>query len=155
MSNLLQISSKSWHYRLHCFVNDPISLLERNRPKPRYPRSLCTYFWRTIGCMIAFPFVIIGLLLFGFVYAVVIGLRWGIRSIINLFPEREKPIVEEYTEPKEPNLFIEYVKARKKKACPLIVVDGTLTDKHGHKYSLDEAYWIEKGENSENTASTP
>lgn len=66
----------------------------------------------------------LSLLIVSFILASIIGLiYWVIQGIIylwNLIPKKEK----DYSKIKEPNLFLEYAKAKKHKYCPLIKYEG-------------------------------
>ena len=123
----MTISSKSWHYRLHCFVFTFFNwecygvfdaLRGPNHWWAHKPYSLCGYFWSTVILTILFP--IIGLLLivltivFGPLVAVALGIHW----VYEIYREHRPK-----QGPSRTGLLAHYVAARKRKVCPLITVD--------------------------------
>jgi hypothetical protein len=130
----MEISQDSWHHRLNRFFNG-------------YPdgMSLCYYFWRTVLCVIssiAGIGVFIFLLYFAvtpFLYAffgvdiatntnarvagfVITEIVIAIIGVITFADYMEDRKHRKATEPKEPNILVEYVKATKNKFCPIIEV---------------------------------
>ena len=98
------IRRTSWHYRLATFFADG-----------NVPTNLCSYFWAVVGCIFcacaAVPLAVFA--------APVMGIGFGLSWLWNHRPRRKK--VAEAT-PHEPNLLVEWVKAKKRRICPLIEV---------------------------------
>ena len=98
----MEISSRSWHYRL-------VKWLDKNYQ----PSNLCGYFWQVVlslfvGAMFipALPLIVTGLGIWtAYTY-----------SYKKVFPHH-KP-----SESEEPSLIVEFIKAKKRRLCPLITV---------------------------------
>lgn len=118
----MDISRNSWHFRvLQCF--------------DFYPRTLCTYFWSLVFCLVVMPAV---LLVFGVVIA--LPLYWwllppnpdlffvacviGFAEILILLGVLYTVVTDRrYVEGcagHEPNIVTEYLAAKKQKVCPII-----------------------------------
>jgi hypothetical protein len=125
----MKIKKSSWHYRMHRMFNGGFG--------PGY-KSLCTYFWGTVGTTllvgVALPVssvIILGLMLAPFVYlftgnleiigAVVAGSFLDIIALFGFWAwyRHTHPSTKLRVE-KEPSLVVEYLKAKKRKVCPLI-----------------------------------
>ena len=139
---MLVIRSTSWHYRLWALLR------EDYRPRPK---NLCRYFWALfflvtipslifLGAMIGVGFLVFwtinepitativflsiwlgATLITGFVLL----LGWGIPKLVERSSNRraKKQSLRGTQPPKEPSVVVEYIKARKARACPLIQVD--------------------------------
>lgn len=127
----VKISERSWHLRYVRWWdgvgNRASDLIYRDPdqpPKPYTPTNLCGYFWMVtlIGpgmffwLLTFFPAVFVlkyvGLLVFWGVMALIRGVRSLFHAV--------RPSKAETSN--EPNLFVEYVKAKKRRICPLIEV---------------------------------
>jgi len=136
---MLHVKKTSWHYWLWRLGRD-----ERSRPK-----NLCKYFWHIVLIKLVIPFVLVSLALLGIgslVYVIwghpaetsmiilaglaIAVLGVAIIALIQKLRERHlaKAKARELLPPsppkprKDPNPFWLYLKARKKKMCPLIEV---------------------------------
>ena len=101
----LYVNKRSWHFRLNQWIGGPLYR----------PTNLCVYFWQTVTSIV-----------FGVIFVflappflVCSGLWAGIRSLWKLW---RRPNHEASTLPREPNLVVEYLKARKRRICPLLEV---------------------------------
>ena len=94
------VNRSSWHYRyLRMWGTNP-------------PRTLCSYFWVLVIHCTVLPLMLALLspaVLSVFVYD-------ELRKLLS----RRGPACLE----KKPNLFVEWVKAKKRKVCPLIEYEG-------------------------------
>lgn len=135
----MKISRSSWHYKLYRYIQNieqgrsylnPFSKVTRVDHRP--PKNLCPYVWMIfcglIGALVLSVVVILCMIIaspFWVVYKVFQGLWWVCEWIdakvrmphidINM-PEREPRKRRE----RKPSLVVAYVKARKKKVCPMI-----------------------------------
>lgn len=115
----MNISRKSWHYRLHVFVftvcnverYGPLSYLRGSRWEHK-PKNLCQYFWSTFLLMVFIPVILLGLGLF---FLVIFCLVWPIMWLHDKYREVRPGTGE-------PSLVRSYLAARKAKVCPLITV---------------------------------
>lgn len=122
----MKISKNSWHFKMHKIFNAGM--------EPKY-KSLCTYFWGTVFTALLFyvllPLLGLGVLVlstFPFVYfftgdlsalapAIIIG-GFEIFALVTFWLDYRS---KHYTRKiKEPTLVGEYIKAKKRKICPLI-----------------------------------
>lgn len=139
----MKVRKSSWHYRLW--------RVGRSNPDSE-PRDLCRYFWHIMLLKVLVPAVIAGFVLLGVGALVWVIVRNPVEaalatsaasilvaSVIGLVvlikatePRRAaKKKAREFASatappkpPKEPSLLWEFIKAKKRKACPLIdVVD--------------------------------
>ena len=124
----MKISKQSWHYRLLFKLDLKI------------PNNLCGYFWKVVRtiliCVILSPLLVIagvGLLVVGGI--VWLGDRYGWWKAIEAWQTRrylrkvqaKEDAKRKATEapPKQPSLFVAWLKAKKQKICPLLeFVDG-------------------------------
>ncbi len=116
----MQISSRSWHMRLVRLLVDDYQ-----------PKNLCKHFWMTLMVMAVLPLLGVLLLAIGAVLAMGLSLLfpvYGRRASQKLGGENVRPWwarTNKDPKPKkhrEPNIFIEWVKAKKQRVCPLIEV---------------------------------
>jgi predicted RND superfamily exporter protein len=132
----MKVKKSSWHYRLWKFGRDGKS----------EPRDLCRYFWHlalvkillpvAAGFMIVVGFItlawiiatnlvitavtiVVGLILAGLV---VLGVKLIQRSSERAKQRKREKALKGPEPPKDPSPFWEYLKARKRKVCPLIQV---------------------------------
>jgi len=124
----MQVSSRSWHIRL-------VRLLDEHYQ----PKNLCKHFWAVLLMMAVLP--LLGVLIVGI--ALILGAILILHFPIYGTGAIQKFLNEDSTirpwwlragkkskttkEPKpkkhhEPNIFIEWVKAKKNRVCPLIEV---------------------------------
>ena len=97
------ISSRAWHLRLVRWVDAGY-----------YPHSLCTHFWAVMGVLAVTP---VG----GIAIAVLIVA--AIPVIVGVWLREHRPHKKrEAATVKEPSLVIEWLKAKKRRVCPLITV---------------------------------
>lgn len=92
---MITFSKSSWHYRLHIWIHGD-----------EYPEDLCnfcTYVWRTISAMILAPIVYV-------------------LERTSRYPNEPelKGVVPKPCEPHQPNILVEYLKAKKNRYCPVI-----------------------------------
>ena len=135
---MLKIKKSSWHYRLWAFTHE--------HPERVKPTNLCRYFWR-IFFTITLPAALIVAALIGIGALLWVMFQNPVPTLIVLgsialflgfiffaaWQERHRKrkraaraLIEPDPEPKDPNPFTEFLKARKQKVCPLIeVVDDT------------------------------
>jgi hypothetical protein len=132
----MTVRKSSWHYRLWKLGRESYS----------EPRDLCRYFWHLTLIKIVGPLTLISLVFVGigallyviwghptetalitFAAIVGIGLLAGVVWLVERMIERHR--VQRRLQqlappkpPKEPNILWEYLKARKRKVCPLITV---------------------------------
>lgn len=135
----MRVHKKSWHYRLW----------KLGRKETSQPRDLCRYFWHLVLLKLLIPGIIAACVLFAvgtliwviashlYISSIVlcaaialVGLTfflvWAVDKLIERHrmkrllapPKPAKPAKP----PKEPSVFWTYVKARKRKVCPLITV---------------------------------
>lgn len=88
----MNLSTNSWHYRLHKFrTTDTYQELRNHNRWPKdYPAvSLCWYFWATVGTMITTVFLGIGSILIGGAILAwfLNGLTVFVLALFNVFPE--------------------------------------------------------------------
>ena len=119
----MQVSSRSWHM-----------WLTRKAFGPSYePKNLCGHFWTTIAAMPMLLFIGITIAAVGIITAILfIGsiFIYGTRAKAAFFDNvkdvgpwwRRSEKKSNQTKSHEPNLFIEWIKAKKQKVCPLITV---------------------------------
>lgn len=137
----MKVKRTAWHYKLYCLLRQswdsddgpftiPLIIIGRSKRRTYQPSSLCKYFWFTVFNTIAIPIVliliaVIGIIIVPPVYAVLFIKDWW-NEPVRVARRREKrlaadkKLLEESRKVKTPNLFIEFIKARKAKACPLI-----------------------------------
>src|SRR6266496_4705118 len=123
----MKVRKNSWHYRLFCFYKDPDGEGRKyNHGELRHrqqPKNLCRYFWFLVLGTLFIPFAAIGVALVFLAMLFVAGIAylWDLRPVT--VKKREK--LERA--PKEPNLVLEFVKAKKNRVCPIIEVvdDGS------------------------------
>lgn len=130
----MNVSKKSWHYRLNTFLNNEYKVEEKD--------TLCSYFWYTVWnilwCVIlavgatagmyilgrgfaadfGYPMwtsVFLGAVFFAVIFACTAGLLcsayYSIKGV--------KSLLGKATGGKE-SLFVSYLKAKKRKICPMI-----------------------------------
>lgn len=143
----MEISRNAWHVRINQHLIDVLgsntrtlarrnawrysgvseSEVVRSLPLSIYtPSNLCTHFWQTVGTLWILPPVKVAQLSWRYVLrfpaalvaAIGIGIFGGAAWGWDHRPRRTKP------EPKakEPSLVWEYLKAKKRRVCPLITV---------------------------------
>jgi len=116
----MQVSSRSWHMRLVRWLDDDYQ-----------PKNLCKHFWMILLHLALLP--LLGILFLGIVgilslFFVLIFPIYGHRASQKIGGEDVRPWwVRISKEPKpkkhrESNIFIEWVKAKKQRVCPLIEV---------------------------------
>ena len=103
------ISDKSWHMRLNKWLDNTY-----------HPTNLCRHFWVTVINLSLLPLVAIVLLLILLMFP----LWWPIKKIVER-PKRYKPT--------EPSLFREFLKAQKRRVCPLIVIREEMELPHARR----------------------
>lgn len=139
----MDISRKSWHYRLYRYVRNiernPRYLKPREEGRDDYatPASLCGYTWSIVFglagvfvLLVAFAIVAPFYLLYLAAHLVVGGVFWLAdvigdhrpRHIARVFRPSMQKTQKPYREPKpdRPSLVLEFLKARKQKVCPTI-----------------------------------
>ncbi len=112
------------------------------------PRNLCNYFWSTVLCiLLCIVGSIIALFVGAFalvtspVWGSILGIVWYIRKKNKESSRKQREFEDAYIrthgyggwleycenskrkDPKDPNMFWEFIKAKKAKACPLIIID--------------------------------
>ena len=93
----MKINTNSWHYRL-------VSLYDF------HPRSLCTYFW-TVAAVCALTGVLVLMTIaLSPILAVVLGI-----ALLSIRWQSNRSNI-----PREDGLVVAYLRARKRKICPLI-----------------------------------
>lgn len=121
----MKVNTKSWHYKIWVasFMNS----------LPWKTTTLCNYFWRVV--LFSLMWFVIGSLALGgagsFIYyglyktyvgwmfiasvlsvlLLVQGIKWSTNAILDWYDGRP---------PREPGLFMQYMKAKKQKLCPII-----------------------------------
>ena len=131
---MLKVGRNSWHYRIWSM----------GRSYSTRPKNLCRYFWHIVF-KVVLALVAVGLALVGigalvflmvtkpidFLYGlgtlllcigIVFALIFGIHKGADYADERHKRILKGEITPKEPGMIRTFLKARKKKYCPLIEV---------------------------------
>lgn len=138
----MHVRKSSWHYKLWMLGRGGMS----------QPRDLCRYFWHLMLVKLLAPFLIISAALIGvgaliwlvwghpvqsglivltsiLIIGALLGLFWGIQKLVDRHQRKSisrKMSLAPPKPPKEPSVVWAYLKARKKKMCPLItVVDDT------------------------------
>jgi len=134
----MKIKRSSWHYR---YLSN-FGVVENSWQA----ENLCKYFWKTVFFCTVIPTIAVLLAIFAsipfWIYLVLLDADWwvlsalaGIADIIvlgflwqqyrdylrkvgKLAPKKSKPYV-----PKEPSLFVQWLKAKKQKICPIIEFD--------------------------------
>ena len=109
---MLTISSKSWHLRL-----------VRSYHEGSYtPKSLCGYFWAVAFAVFLTPFMaaLIGVLAVGAVILLLVP-QAIFGFLMKWWPSRKTDGPMEF-KPHKPNLVWEFIKAKKRRVCPLIKV---------------------------------
>ena len=99
------IRRTSWHYRL----------VRWEDPNAPMPVTLCGYFWVVVGAgtfRMFFSMLMV-------VVMPIVGMFFGSAWLWNHRPWRRKAAE---AMPHEPNLLVEWVKAKKRRVCPLIEV---------------------------------
>lgn len=120
----MEISSKSWHYRLYRYLHNiprgPVYMLPWCKSERRdypLPSSLCPYAWIILLGLIGTAFISLGLLL----ASVVVVPFWGMRYLSTKLPrfKKEGP-AQKPREPRRrnPSLVVAFVKAKKSRVCP-------------------------------------
>ena len=99
------VRRKSWHYRLVSSWNGGVYK----------PTNLCSHFWSVVGCIFAMGAAIPLTIMAAPILALAFGSVW----VWNHRPWRWKAV--EAT-PHDPNLLVEWLKAKKRRICPLIEV---------------------------------
>jgi glucan phosphoethanolaminetransferase (alkaline phosphatase superfamily) len=136
----MTVRRTTWHYRLW----------KIGRKSDSEPYSLCKYFWHIFLLKVILPAALAGLVLVGIgslvwvivknpveaglataVAAILVAIVLGIIVLVKSTEERraarkkQREYVAAMTPPKppkEPSLFWEFIKAKKRKVCPLIQV---------------------------------
>lgn len=135
----MTISSKSWHYRLYNLITslrwaliadskhvedvpeDLWDVIAHGKRKNKTPKSLCKYFWVTVGSVVAIILLIpLELLMFLLLAILVYCIMTPVEASHSWYREWRP---KEEKEPKEPGLVKTFFKAKKSKVCPLIYVD--------------------------------
>lgn len=157
----MKISKRSWHYKLHKFVRQPLPERAQKpwdlfkpsmRSEPTLPKSLCGYFWLTLAMAVLYVPIMVLLA----AAAIVVGVGYLliylpiVRPIIShkerkrdelraaedeiwkrwtdgriTAAERDRLLDELYEgtkKQKQPGLLRQFVRASKRKVCPLIEV---------------------------------
>lgn len=139
---MLKIKSTAWHYRLYCFWHTvwdtselpPITIWELIRGQRKLqrptPTTLCRYFWFIVLSSVVLTLFSSILVLAGVICGPIILLvgviGYGIKLLYyrvrrrRRFRRRPASIFDVLE--KEPSLVVEFVKAKKKKVCPLLEV---------------------------------
>ena len=135
----MQISRKSWHYRLYNFnwnfwkdfpeywFQTVASKFGGDKPWPHeyHPKSLCRYFWFTLLSTLVAP--IVALAMFFFLFVILLG-ALPVLGVMYLWDDahaygRQRRWAQsggpQTTKPRA-GLVVEYIKARKQKVCPII-----------------------------------
>lgn len=135
----MRVRKNSWHYRLW----------KLGRKETSQPKDLCRYFWHLVLLKLLIPAIIATFVLLGvgaLLYVIVghpyitsiivcaaialVGITFFLAWAVGRLIERHKRRValappkppKPAKPPKEPSVFWTYVKARKRKVCPLITV---------------------------------
>lgn len=102
----MEISRKSWHYRLMSIIERfMVWVLMDDWYPDRMPTNLCSYFW--YFNFLVFLVLPTAVILFLCKYIVVVPVLFVARMFTKLFGIKS-------------GLLIEYLKAKKRKVCPLI-----------------------------------
>ena len=141
---MLQISTRSWHYRWlrfmwetnpfasHCFPRWARDKTSFSVFEP--PKNICTYFWTGVGLTAATPlfgiaviFIISGVWLITLLkemlkWPLIVPIIFIVAGLVGL-TKKMRPEKKE-AKPRSPSLTWEYIKAKKQKACPLIEYRG-------------------------------
>ena len=129
----MKVSRNSWHYRLYRFwynvwrgfsdapgPRDYLDAVKHPQRRDPQPKNLCRYFW---WCLLNVVFgwlaFLVAWLVIAVVFAVVMPIAW--------FHDRrqakralKQPSPPPQPKEKHPSPFAEFVRARKKKVCPMI-----------------------------------
>ena len=114
----MKINRKSWHYKVSNLFTDYESRLD----------NLCVYFWRLIGTIVLFSVLsvlaVIGVIVYfvsPFIISTTIMVLFIVSSmvlpVLAIYYFREKFGTPEIA---KANLLFDYIKAKKKRVCPLI-----------------------------------
>ena len=100
----MEISSKAWHLRL-------VRLFE-----PGYqPSNLCGYFWRVVLSLLFLGLAIVTLPPLVAFFGIGMACAYSYKKVFDHHKPREL---------KKPSLIVEFIKAKKRRVCPLITVVG-------------------------------
>jgi hypothetical protein len=103
----MKISARSWHYRwMRWFYADTLD--------NHVPRSLCTYFW----ALVFSPLVALAV---GAFAIALLTILLPVLGVGELHDRRQRK--RGHLPPKGPGLVRSFVKAKKRKICPLIEVE--------------------------------
>lgn len=143
---MLKVKENSWHFKLYCFhwnllMGDspfvPFILLARKASlnKKFHPTSLCKYFWFNLLFSLGFPLYTVLIVVGTILLAIIVGVVFPFFMLGKLIHDvhakhsakkkmkRKLEVKTEYeTKEREPSLFFEFIKAKKRKLCPLIEV---------------------------------
>lgn len=141
----MEISKKSWHYRLHMFYSNTRHV----------PKTLCGYFWKTVGfcafilaktsvlfaaafligsppveaifaalSLTAPSVVLIPLYIIAGVatIAIIISVFFAIMYLLAKGVEKTQDFIHDRSIKAKPTLIGEFIKAKKSKYCPLITI---------------------------------
>lgn len=112
----MEFSSRAWHIRL-------IRFLQADSEKPYIPSSLCLHFWRVVFTLtIQGPIMLILFIVIMTPFGVGFGCYEAFKWISRRWRRQASISHQKTLRPKEPNLIIEWFKAKKSKVCPVITV---------------------------------
>lgn len=130
----LQVSRRSWHYRLYQYVK---SIPDTEGPKGLFPftgtrrldyatpKSLCPYAWSVFLGMIGATVVVLLTAVIAVPWLVVLGairaLRWADNSVrLPTINFSSQPKAEKQKKQKGESLVLALIKSKKEKVCPMI-----------------------------------
>jgi hypothetical protein len=98
----VKINKKSWHYKYLVWLHKDEFYL---------PRSLCGYFWLLVASLTIIPVVLV---LVGIPVVIAIGIGELLKRLHRKLNRNRKSVVH------QPSIVVEFVKAKKRKVCPII-----------------------------------
>lgn len=132
----MKINEKSWHFRLlqqTCY--------SKARRYQNNGGSLCGYFWSVVWelvCLASMAFLMLGALwifvyqpisyiwapdddkfVIVMIWAILLGV--GAASFVGVYIHKKLP-KKDKNKTKEPNILVEYIRAKKQKFCPIIEI---------------------------------
>lgn len=86
------------------------------------PKSLCTYFWSTVGMIVGFPAVFLFVAFVALLVAIVLPVIYLYDRVAEPAWSAHKAKKPQSTSPRQANMLVEFVKAKKGRYCPQIFI---------------------------------
>ncbi|HKZ40925.1 MAG TPA: hypothetical protein VJ044_08170 [Candidatus Hodarchaeales archaeon] len=120
------VRDDSWHYRYWWWLQHEFG------GHSQEPTNLCSYFWILVGK--TFMVGIVGLV--AILFIIVIAVVYAIPTLIAFVRHKPMPWDEEQKrkkskQKKQPGLVRSFMIAKKRRVCPLIVIERTSRDRNG------------------------